>query len=412
VVLVTEPLSIGYTHLLQDRTRFPGLESVVVIDGFGYSLAQLIGGNRRWHRLACDLVRQARPQVVVTENDMSGLFDMYLLREAKKSGAFCLTVQGMMQQHDKDVQKFIILSHVCSNGDDPGFKRIFRMAYFQARKWLGHYLVHYLLPWSIGERALAGRSSYVLRSGATGLRDSDLNLVPSSQAFRSHTNSGVPRKKLAILAHPLTRLPHDLFFGSVEARASAEPIFDGKNILVLMTSMPVGFRSKDLSLISHEERRKTRLEIIRLLRQVFPDWRILIKPHPDCVRIEAVEQYFSAVRDHLTIMPPFMPVEPLLKHSDIILDLPLSVTTTLYTAACAYPNKPVISANVTREFYGDYYRDFPEVDYVESMPELGTLLQRIKNGTFRKSAPAAIPPDLTFFRTTNAAVHHLLQTRS
>ena len=409
VVLVTERLAAGYARLLEDRTRFPGLEHVEVIAAFGYSPAQLIRGNRRWHQLARDLVRHNRPDVVITENDMSSLFDMYLLRAAKQQGAVCLTIQGMMQQQDRAIQRFIELIHVGSDGTGPGLRRQLRLGYFCTRKWLGHLLVHYLLPWSIGERALVGRSSYVLRTGASGLRDSDLNLVQSHQAFRSHTASGVSAGRLAILPHPLTRLPHDLFFVPADARPSSGPPSGGKTILVLLTSVQVGFRADDYTLINRDQRRQTRLEILQLLHRVLPEWLIVLKPHPDCGRLETVQEYFSAVRDYVTILPPEIPVEPHLQHSDIILDLPLSVTTTLYTAICAYPDKPVISANVTGEFYGDYYRDFPEIDYVQSMPELETLLQRIKTGAYRKAAMTAIPPGLKSFPTTNAAVHHLLQ---
>lgn len=412
VVLLTEHLSVGYTSLLEDRTRFPGLDCVVSIDKFGYSPTQLIRGNRGWHKLAMEIVRQTRPQVVVTENDMSGLFDMYLLRAAKKQGAACLTIQGMMQQKDSDIQRFIELLHVSSDGTGPGLTRFIRLFYFRTRKWLGHFLVHYLLPWSIGERALVGRSSYVLRTGASGLRDSDLNLVPSPQAFRSHTLSGVPACKLAILAHPITRLSHELFFAHGDVGPLTAPASNRRSILVLLTSVPVGFQADDQKLINRVQRRETRLEILRLLCQIFPDWYIVLKPHPDCGRIETIQEYFSPIADYITILQPGVPVEPLLKHCDFILDLPLSVTTTLYTAACAYPKKPVISANVTREFYGDYYRDFPEIDYVESMSELETLLRKIKDGTFRKSDPATVPCGLKYFSTTNAAVHHLLQTRT
>ncbi len=411
VVLVTSRLHPSYARLLEDHLLFPKLERVEVVSGLGYSVSQLIRGNRRWHQLAVDLVRQTQPGLVVTENDMSGLFDMYLLRAARKHGAACLTIQGMLQQPDTAIQKFVELLHVSSDSTGPGLKRVLRLGYFRTRKWLGHFLVHYLLPWSVGERALAGRSSYVLRTGASGLRDSSLNLVPSPQAFRAHLASGVPAGKLAILPHPLNRLPHELYFVSADAGPAARPPSGARTILVLLSSVQVGFRAVDHALISREERRQTRLEIVLLLHRIFPDWQIVVKPHPDCARLEVVEEYFSAVRDLVTILPPAVPVEPHLKHSDIILDLPLSVTTTLFTAACAYPAKPVISANVAREFYGDHYRDYPEIDYVESMAELETLLRNIRSGVYCKTAPVAAPPGLRTFATTNDAVHYLLLSR-
>lgn len=113
----------------------------------------------------------------------------------------------------------------------------------------------------------------------------------------------------------------------------------------------------------------------------------------------------------VTVVPPSMPVEPYLKVCDVILDLPLSNTTALFTAACACPGKPIISANVDDEFYGDHYRDYPGVDHVDSMPGRAALRDRIKAGTHQKRTPA--PPvgeEITAVAHTNGAVRHLLQT--
>lgn len=410
VVLLTERLPANYAALLENQEFFPQLVRVEVVSGLGFSVWDLIRNNRRWYRLARDVINQTKPQLVVTENDMSSLFDMYLLREAKAAGVKCLTIQGMMQTEATEMRKFVELLYVYRDGGArPRWQRLVLAWFYRIRQWLGHFLVHYLLPWSAGTDALRGSSSYLLRQGASGLRDSDLNLVPSLQAFQSHTASGVPPNKLAFLPHPLARVPHALYFVPTDT-GPARPTPSGeKTILVLLTSVQFGFHRHDHSLISAEQRRETRLQIIRLLHRIFPAWQIVVKPHPDCGKLETVQQHLSAVSDIISVLPPSTPVEPHLKDCDLILDLPLSVTTTLFTAACAYPDRPVISANVDNEFYGDHYRDSPEIDYVESMPALETLLRSIKNGTHRKSVPAALPPGLKSFPTTNAAVHYLLQ---
>jgi hypothetical protein len=413
VVLLAEPMHDSYASLLKNRALFPKLERVEIISGLGFSLRELIRGNRKWHRLARDLVRQIQPQLVITENDMSSLFDMYLLREAKKNGATCLTIQGMLQREDTKILKFVELMNVCSDGTGPGLRRQFRFWSYRARKRLGHFLVHYLLPWTVGEGDLHGRSSYVLRRGASGLRDSDLNLVPTPQAFLAHTASGVPAEKLAVLPHPLLRVPHELYFVAADTGSTPIPPAEAKSILVLLTSVPVGFHQHDYSLIDREHRQQTRLRILRLLHEIFPDWRILVKPHPDCGPIETVQEYFATVLDMITILPPSVPVEPHLIQCSIILDLPLSVTTTLFTAACACPEKPIISANVDQEFYGDHYKNYPGIDYVESMGELTALLLGIKAGSYRKPpAAVATDPAMRKFTTTNDVVHYLLRSRS
>lgn len=412
VILLTESLHEGYADLLRDRQRFPKLERVETVNGLGFSLRTLLWSNRRWHRLARNMIRQTQPTLVVTENDMSSLFDMYLLREAKKSGAKCLTIQAMSQPADVEMQKFMELRHIYREGVCvSGLKRNFRVIGNRSRKRMGHYLVHYLLPWLAGERGLRGRSSYVLRKGASGLRDSDLNLVPTPLDFRTHVAMGISAKRLAVLPHPLLRVPHRLYFVDPEDAQPSAQLNGQESILVLLPSEPLGFHRHDYALIGREQRRQTRLAIIHLLCEQFPTWRVIVKPHPDCGTLEEVRDYLGAVVEAVTVVSPSMPVEPYLKVCDVILDLPLSNTTALFTAACACPDKPIISANVDDEFYGDHYKNFPGVDYVDSMQELEALLHTIRAGTYQKKAVVEYPTGegCREFAKTGDAIRYLLR---
>ena len=412
VVLLSEPLHRDYLALLQDRTVFPLLERVEIVSGLGSSLRELIRNNRKWHRLIREELERAKPDLVITENDMSSLFDMYLLRQAKKRGVKCLTIQAMAQVEDIQMQQLVELCDVYRGGVECSrLQRAWRRVASRGRKRLGHVLVHFLLPWLAGERALRGRSSYILRRGASGLRDGDLNLVPTRRDFDIYRAMGIPARKLAVLPHPLFRVPHRLYFPEAQLLPGAAEFNGRSSILVLLTNVRVGFRRCDHALIGQEQRRQTRHQIIQLVRERFPDCPIVIKPHPDCGTVEAVRDYLGAMAEAVTIVPPSLPVEPYLKVCDVILDLPLSVTTTLFTAACAYPNKPIISANVDNEFYGDHYKNYPGVDYVESMQELEALLHTIRAGTYQKKAMGENPAGegCREFARTGDAIRYLLQ---
>lgn len=411
VVLLTESLPASITRLLENRTLFPKLVRVENIPRPGLSVLDLVRNNRAWYQLAQRLVEEVSPQIVVTENDMSSLLDMYLLRAAKKRGAFCLTIQGMMDVEDAKTRKLIQLLNIYRGHAAPGpWLRLWRTVLFHIRKRLGHYLAHYLLPCFAGTRALQGNSSYVLNKGASGMRDSDLTLVPTIHAWRAHTASGVPEAKLALLPHPLTRVSQRLYFDGIKATGLPTRIASRPSVLVLLSWIPIGFRSRDYSLIDRECRRQTRLEILRLVRQILPSWQILVKPHPDWGSSEEVRHYLAEVSSGITLLDPAVPVEPYLNACNAILDLPISQTTTLFTAACAFPKKPIISANVDDEFYGNSYRGFPGVDYVASMAELKKLLQEIANANYRKPSVEAHDEagGRLKFATTNDAVRYLL----
>src|SRR6185295_6565138 len=87
-----------------------------------------------------------------------------------------------------------------------------RRSVVEARKRAGHALVHYLLPWSIGQCALRGKSSYIRVTGAPGMRDSELHVVQTVQQYEACVESGVSPARLALLPHPATRVPRDVFF--------------------------------------------------------------------------------------------------------------------------------------------------------------------------------------------------------
>lgn len=406
VAVVTEVLPPLYAAMLEDRRLFPGITEVRTINGLGLSLGSLLRNNRRWHRLAEELVREINPDVVVTENDMSSLFDMYLLRAARRAGARRLTIQGMLQPEADEMRRFVELLYVYRGGRERHpLQRVWRTVSYRVRQHLAHCLVHYLLPWSLGTAALRGGSSYLLRRGASGMRDSELNLVPSQAAFDSHRRSGVPSARLALLAHPLHRVPPELYLGRTPPSAAR-----GTTILILLTSVAFGFRrDPPHQLIDAPSRRATRLAIVGLVRRYFPEAKLVLKPHPDCGPLSAVRDYFSPVAHDMEILPPSSPVEPQLAHCDLVIDLPVSVTTTLFTAACIRRDRPIISANVDNEFYGDHYRHSPEIDYVESLQELEDLLASVAAGRYRKRSMSRPSGPLPLeFANTAAAVGHLL----
>ena len=69
---------------------------------------------------------------------------------------------------------------------------------------------------------------------------------------------------------------------------------------------------------------------------------------------------------------------------DIIVGLPLSASTVLFTASLQCPEKPIISLDFHRELLGDYYRDFEGVEYVDSEEDLIKLLEKIRDKKYQK----------------------------
>ena len=109
VVLVAEPLAERHRELLRDKSLFPGLERIVWVNCLKFSVRDLVANNRGWHRLAERLVEEARPDVVVAENDMMSLFEMYLMRAARRRSVATVTIQSMAEFSEADNLKWLEL---------------------------------------------------------------------------------------------------------------------------------------------------------------------------------------------------------------------------------------------------------------------------------------------------------------
>jgi hypothetical protein len=404
VVLLAEPLPQPYLDLLARRDLFPGLERVEIVHGLGFTLRDLLANNRRWQRMAEEAIVSFTPDLVVTENDMSALFDMYLLRAAKRRGIRRLTIQGMGQFQDRRFRRFARLMAIHVDGQLPssGVASL-RAARFHAKKELGHLLVHYALPLAAGQGPLGGRSSYVRHTGAPGMRDSQLHLVLSAQQYGTFVDSGVAPRRLGILAHPLERVPPEAFFPET-------PTFSGdrKRALVLLGPLSLGFDRETSELISRERRRATRLAALRQLKATLPGWEIVLKAHPDFGPREQVRRYVQRLGPGTVIVDPRWLVEPLLPACDLVIDLPPATTSTLVTAASDPRHIPVMAADLDHDLLGDQYCGWPGINYVNDCSALERTLQQIASGTYSRPPRIGMATPTREFRSTTEAVQHLL----
>jgi hypothetical protein len=409
VILLTESLPDAYVSHLQNKDLFPMLEQVHIVDCLGFTVKALVRENSRWLRLARQSLDAFSPSVVIGENDMSSLFDMYLMREAKRRGVKSLTIQSMGEISEFKIRRFFELRRICPDGKRPAAPiALWRKGTHRTRKALGHFLVHYLLPWFAGHAALRGPSSYVLRTGAPGMRDTGLHLVQSAPQHKVFIRSRVPSAKLAILRHPAERVPLEAFFPPGAARPGITD--DGqKKILVLMATSEFGFERETLEVISSHDRRQLRLAITEEISRCLPDWQLIIKPHPDFGSIQAAQDYLGPLPANATLVPPGEPVEPLLLLCDAVLDLPPPNTSTLVTASSALPGKPVIAADLDHDILGDQFREWPEIEYVDEMQGLTRLLARVGASSYqRQSTSHCTELGVREFGSTNQAIRFVV----
>ena len=385
VVLLAEELSPEVKTILEDKSLFPNLQEIIPVHQFTSQEKSLIKNYRRLQRLAKEVVSRYRPRLVITANDLYP-FEMYLLRYAKMGGATTICIQPGGMIASRIVKKWIDLTNAYTNL--PKFIPIsVRLFLIPLRKYSRYLLYHWLAPLLVKELPFPGMTSLSLGATAAGTR-ADYQVVFTERDYDIYLKEGVPEKKLIILAHPLTRNTKRIFNALLQQKSKHTNRTKGKVIcLMLPSDLIIGFHRKDLSPITERQYRNIWLELIKLIHATLPDWNIFVKPHPSSVPLTGFERRLIKISGRVNFVPPQEPAERYIKMADIMTGLPPCASTTLFIASLLRPDLPIISVDTEEEILGDYYKDFPGIDYVTTKDELEKKLKIISSGKYKKQAP-------------------------
>lgn len=380
VVLLSEELDEDVTELLKNKELFPKLEKVIPVNNHTGPKRNIFQKNRHLHNVAKEAIYSYRPDVVVIPNDIQ-LFEMYLARFAKKIGA---TVFSIQESNVADMDKrrmYIDLYNAYVRF--PRFLPLFIRSFLvQCRKYAGHLLYYWILPILVGQKPFFGKSSYILRKGISGMRDTDYRIVFSKRDYDIHIKAGVSPEKLYILNHSLTRDTRFLFEKFLFNKNGYEVA--GKTITLLVSAEEIGFREKDYSFISEKEKLEEKKKIIGLVSEILEDWKIYIKPHPLVKNFDEMKEVFESISNFVEVVKPSEPVDKYIKISKAIIELPKSVGIVPFFTSLAFPEKAILSLSFNKELEGDFYKDFKGVEYIDSEDKLIQTLELIKNNKFHK----------------------------
>ncbi len=384
VVLLAEELDPDLQKLISDKDLFPKLEAVVPVHQHTGLKRNLLDKERYLARRAKELIEKYQPEIVVAANDLYP-FEMHLIRAAKKSGATTLSIQAGMAADSATVKRW--LSAEAAYSSPLKFLPFSsRLLLIRTKKIFQHFLVYYLLPLLSGNLPFTGKTSFILGTGTAGER-ADYQVILSKRDYEIHSKDGIQKEKLLILAHPFTR-NKKIFNLLSPARRSGKK---EKSVAVMVPSdIKVGFRKKDFSPIPMIQRKKEWRELVNLIQQSLPDWKIQLKPHPATRNPDGLQRIFIKV-PNTTLVDHQSPAETSMAKADAVIGLPLSTSTTLATAALRWPSLPIISLDTEEELLGDYYKDFPGIDYVTTKDELEKKLKLIASGKYEKSFSPPAP---------------------
>ena len=382
VILLSEKLDLETEEALKNRELFPKLEEIIPVNYFTLPRMNLFSKNRYLYNLAKNVIQKYKPDIVVSTNDLC-LFELYLMRFAKRINSLKITIQPSNIRDSVSITKWVDL--INANLRFPPFLPFkLRLFLVKCRKYFGHFLYYWILPLSVGEKPFFGKSSYILRKGNSGMRDADYQIVFSKRDYDIYLKDGVPAKKLYILPHPLARKTKE-FFRKVYFNKFKKYKGDTKVIsLMLPEDTALGFEKENFSLISKKKREKTWIEIIKLINKILSGWKIYVKPHPDTKNFNQIKENFKSLSENIKVVNPQEPADKYIEIGDIIIGLPLSASTALFTASLQCSEKPIISLDFHQEFLGDYYKDFEGIEYIDSEKSFIDILKLIRNNKYKK----------------------------
>jgi len=384
VTLLSEKLDQETEEALKDKSLFPKLKEVIPVYQFTGEKMNLFVKNRYLYRMAKNIINQHKPDVVISASDTSSLFELYLMRFAKNIKALKITIQPSNTSDIVTAEKWVdmINSYLKFSSFLPLW---FRLLFVKFRKYLGHFLYYWILPLFVGEKPFFGKSSYILRRGNSGMRDTDYQIVFSKRDYDIYLKDGVSAEKLYILSHPLARETRK-FFEIVYFNDLKKDKERKKIVTLMLPEITLGFRMEDYSLISKKEREEKWVEAVKLVNQCLSGWKIYIKPHPDTKNLNEIKESFESLSGNIEVVIPQEPADKYIELASVIIGLPLSASTTLFTASLRCPEKPIISLDFHREIIGDFYKDHEGIEYIDTKEKLVNLLEKIYGNKYQKKS--------------------------
>jgi len=384
VFVVSEKLDSETEGILQDKKLFPGVEEIIPISQFTGERMSLFSKNKYLYRLAGNIIKQYRPDIIISPSDTHSLFELYLMRFAKRKNILKITIQVDNIGDTEESAERIDLTN--SYLKFPSFLPFWlRFFLVKCRKYFGHFLYYWIFPIMVGEKPFFGKSSHILRKGISGMRDADYQIAFSERDYNVYFKNGVPDEKLYILAHPLSLQNTAIFEKFQKADQGEKNKKDAKVIsLILPNILEFGFRKADHSLITYKEREEVWNKIIKSIQKILPGYQIYVKPHPAIENIDHLRKILEQSSKNIKIADPQEPADKYIEISDIIIGLPLSVSTVLFTASLQCPEKPILSLDFFQEMIGDNYKNFDGIEYIDNEGNFIETLTLIRDNQFQK----------------------------
>jgi len=416
VVLLSEILDKETEELIKDKVLFPKLEEIVPVHQYTGEKMNVLKRHRYFLDKAKNIIQSYKPDIVVVTGN--NFFETYLRRFAKEINAINIWLARPILATKKEVRDEYIVKSAYLKA--PSFLPYWIRALFaKSRMYLGHFLYYWILPLLMRQRPFMKQPSCLFMEDYTRYGGIDYFIVSSPKAYNILREEGVPVEKVFMLLHPLARTNQTrralekVYFGGrntpllvrgMEAAKRTRPkgypglqagvvhfvsslnktIDDKKILTVMWPPEPIGIkRDGNYSLISKEDLLKERIKIISEITKALKNWKIFIKAHPLTENVEEIIKILQPISDQIVMTESADPVDKYIYLSDVIVGLS-PASTALYDALIRRPEIPILSLDFQHELFGDFYKDFNGIDYIDNEKKFISVLESIRDASYCK----------------------------
>jgi hypothetical protein len=383
VILLSEKLDMESNLILKDRKLFPYLENIITVNQYERQTDNILSRHIFFSQLARNIIACYKPSMIFVSGH--NLFEIYLRRHAKEMfGAISVACIGFLGvSYYRENILFLDLSR--SYRHFPHCLPVrFRLSLARLRRWMSHFVFYIAAP------VITGQSPFLDETGIFNYNFKEMENIDHSFVFTVNNynmliENGIPEDKLFVLCHPLQTdakaVMKYAYLGNCSKPACVKAVTIFIDIIGYWS-----FCKNDQALIPDDQAFNNRITVIQEVCRLLPDWIVYIKPHPMSNKIpEFLEMLRAAGLDggQIDFVSSTEPAEKYIELADIILGFP-PASTALFTSLLQCEQKPVLAIDINRELWGDAYRNFDGIEYIDSMEKLQLIIESIENESYKK----------------------------